>query len=175
MMELLPDAKLILIPYQRGYPNVPPQLDALYSFAGASGVEILEMPADDAEDVEDRLLALAEAGTRPDGMLFLAEPLTVNPDAFAAMGRFAAERNILLGGALIQAEDYKSAYGLDVDHYLCGKQTAPLADKILKGVPAGTIPVVSAESFLQIDYAVAEELGIDVPLSLLSQADRILP
>ena len=51
---------------------------------------------------------------------------------------------------------------------------APLADKVLKGTPAGTIPVVSDESFLQINYTVAQKLGVEVPEGLLSQADEVI-
>jgi putative ABC transport system substrate-binding protein len=55
-----------------------------------------------------------------------------------------------------------------------GKQAAVLADKILKGVPAGTIPVVSAEFWLQINFQLAQQLGLKVSDDLLSQANEII-
>ena len=54
-----------------------------------------------------------------------------------------------------------------------GKLAAPLADKVLKGTPAGTIPVVSADPFLNIDYKVAQEFGLTLPEGLLKQANAI--
>jgi len=51
---------------------------------------------------------------------------------------------------------------------------APLADKIFKGTPAGTIPVVSAENFVQFHYTAAQRLGVTIPEGLLSQADEVV-
>ena len=44
----------------------------------------------------------------------------------------------------------------------------------MSGIPAGTIPIVSAESYFQLNYTVAEELGLQVPEGLLKQADEII-
>ena len=54
------------------------------------------------------------------------------------------------------------------------KLAAILGDKILKGIPAGTIPVVSAETWLQINYKATQKLGLNVSESLLNQADEII-
>jgi putative ABC transport system substrate-binding protein len=98
----------------------------------------------------------------------------VTPDAFAVIGKFGAEHKIPVGGALISVGEYASVFGVNVRTINVGQQAAPLADKIFKGIPVGTIPVVSAESFLQINYKAAQKLGITVPEGLLSQADEII-
>jgi putative ABC transport system substrate-binding protein len=49
-----------------------------------------------------------------------------------------------------------------------------LADKIFKGTPAGEIPVLTPEQDLWINYTAAQELGLTVPESLLSQATNII-
>jgi ABC-type uncharacterized transport system substrate-binding protein len=90
------------------------------------------------------------------------------------MGKFAAEHQVPVGGALISVGEYDSLFGVNVNTVKVGEQTAPLADKIFKGIPVGTIPVVSAESFLQIDYKAAQKQGITVPEGLLGQADEII-
>ncbi len=175
MRELAPEAKRMWIPYQRGYPIVGPQLEVLYPAAQAAGITLIEAPADNAAELEAELQARAQsADLGLDAILFLAEPLAVTPDAFAVMGRFAAEHKIPIGGALMEAGGYGSIFGVNVDIISSGKQAAPLADKILKGTPAGSIPVVSAENFLQISYKVAQELGMGVPEGLLTQADEII-
>ena len=74
----------------------------------------------------------------------------------------------------MEVEGYGSVFGLNIDAVNVGKQAAPLADKIFKGIPAGTIPVVSAESYLQINYKLAQELGLTVSEGLLSQAAEII-
>ena len=53
-------------------------------------------------------------------------------------------------------------------------QAAPLADKILGGIPAGTIPVVSAEPYFQLNFRAAEKLGLKVNEGLLSRAEEII-
>ena len=55
-----------------------------------------------------------------------------------------------------------------------GSQAAPLADKILKGAAAGSIPVVSPESFLKINYKAAQALNLTVPDGLLRQAVEVI-
>jgi ABC-type uncharacterized transport system substrate-binding protein len=61
-----------------------------------------------------------------------------------------------------------------IDHFNTGKQAAPLADKILRGTPPGTIPVVSSESYLKINHRLAQELGLTVPEDLLGMATEII-
>ena len=58
--------------------------------------------------------------------------------------------------------------------YEIGSLAAPLADKIFKGTPAGTIPVVTPEAYLTINYKVAQELGLNVSEGLLSRANEII-
>ena len=55
-----------------------------------------------------------------------------------------------------------------------GRLAAQQAHKVLKGIPAGTIPVVSAENYFQLNYRVAQELGLRVPEGLLKQANEII-
>ncbi len=175
MRELAPQAKRIWIPFQRGYPIVESQLEALYPMAEAAGVTLIEFPADDAAEIQAELDArrkLNDIGM--DAILFVAEPLTVTPDAFEVMGKFADEYKLPIGGALIKVGEYGSIFGINVDIRKTGQQAAVLADKILKGIPAGIIPVVSSESYFEIDYKTAQKLGVEVPEGLLSRADELI-
>jgi putative ABC transport system substrate-binding protein len=175
MRELAPQAKHVLVPYQKGYPIVAPQLEALRPVAEAAGITLIEVPASNAAELEAELQARAKAADFDlDAILIIVEPLAVVPDAFAVMGKFAAEHQVPVGGALISVGEYDSLFGVNVNTVKVGEQTAPLADKIFKGIPAGTIPVVSAESFLQINYKEAQRLGLTVSDGLLSQADEII-
>jgi len=175
MCELVPSAKLMWVPYQRGYPIVSSQLEVLRPAAAAAGVTLEEAPADNAAELQTILDARAKsADIGMDAILFLAEPLAVTSDAFAVMGKFAAEHKLPIGGALMLVGGYGSVFGVNVDIINAGKQAAVLADKILRGTPAGTIPVVSAESFFEINYKAAQELGLSVSEGLLSRADKII-
>jgi putative ABC transport system substrate-binding protein len=175
MLELLPQARRMWVPYQRGYPIVESQMDVLRPTAESLGVTLIEFPADGAEEIQAELDARDQsADIGMDAILFIAEPLAVIPDVFAVMGKFAAEHKIPIGGVLLEVEGYETLFGVNVEFASVGKQAATLADKILRGTPAGTIPVVSAENYLQINYGVAQELELTVPAGLLSQADEII-
>jgi len=175
MCELVPSAKRMWIPYQRGYPIVASQLEVLRPAAAAVGVILEEAPADNAAELKTILDARAKsADIGMEAILFLAEPLAVTSDAFAVMGKFAAEHKLPIGGALMLVGDYGSVFGVNVDIINTGKQAAVLADKILRGTQAGTIPVISSESFFEINYKAAQELGLNVSEGLLSRADKII-
>ena len=175
MRELAPQAKRMWVPYQRSYPIVANQMEALYPIAEAAGVTLIEFPADDAAELQAELDAkkqLDDIGF--DAIFFIPEPLSCTDDAFEVMGKFAYEHKLPIGGILMQVGDYGSIFGINVNVPKTGEQAAILVDKILKGTPAGTIPVVSSESYLEINYKVAQELGINVSEGLLARADKII-
>jgi len=175
MRELVPEAKRMWIPYQRGYPIVANQMEALYPVAEAAGVTLIEFPADNASELQAGLDALAASGDIGfDAILFIPEPLSTMNDAFEVMGRFAYEHDLPIGGLIMQVGEYGSIFGINVDIPKTAQQAAILADKILKGTPAGTIPVVSSESYFEINYNVSQKFGINVSESLLSRANRII-
>jgi putative ABC transport system substrate-binding protein len=173
--ELAPQATRMLVPYQCGYPIVESQLEVLHPAAEAVGVTLIEAPVDNAAELETVLQAqAASADLGLDAILIIPEPLGVTPDPFLVMARFAAEHRIPIGGALMEVEGYSSLFDLGIDHFKTGEQAAPLADKILKGTPAGTIPVVSSEGYLKLNYRLAQELGLTVPEGLLGQAVEVI-
>lgn len=174
MRELVPQAKRMLVPYQKAYPIVGPQLEVLHPAAAAAGITLIEVPATNAAELEAELQTQTNVAEPVDAILIVVEPLMVTPDAFAVIGKFAYEHKAPIGGALMTAEGYGSIFGINVKSIEAGKQAAPLADKIFKGTPPGVIPVVSAESFLQIDYKEAQKQGVTVSEGLLSQADEII-
>ncbi len=173
--EIVPQAKRIWVPYLKDYPIVPSQLEAMYPAAEMAGITLIEVPVANFADLEATLVERANADDSGlDGILLIDEPLGGSPDAFAVTGKFAAEHQIPIGGVLQSTEDYASVFGITIDSIEVGQQAATLADKIFKGIQAGTIPVVSAESYIHLNYKAAQELGLSVPKGLLSQAREII-
>jgi putative ABC transport system substrate-binding protein len=150
-------------------------MEVLHPAAETAGVTLIEFPADDAAELQaefDRLVASGDIGF--DAILFIPEPLSTMFDAFEVMGKFAYEHEIPIGGLMMQVGDYGSIFGINVDIPKTAEQAAVLADKILRGTPAGTIPVVSSESYFEINYKVAQEFGLDISEGLLARADNII-
>lgn len=176
MLEFVPGAKKIYIPYQKGYPAVYPQLKAIRSLAKEAGVTILEVPAANAEEIKWFLAGRKRlGGPGIDAILGIAGPLMAVPDNFTVLAEFAYKHKIPIGGIMLMVGKYNALFGLDADIITSGKEAAPLVDNILKGIEAGTIPVVSSELFLEIHTGAAEILGITVPEELLEQAAKVYP
>jgi putative ABC transport system substrate-binding protein len=175
MLQLAPDAKRVLLPYQKGYPIVAAQLEALKAAATPLGVELIEVPATDVTELQSLLDGLVK-GDDPgaDAIMMLVEPLAVTPATFTALAQYAEKYQLPFGGASMVIGDYVSVYGVNVSSYKAGELAAPLADKILKGTKAGTIPVVSSESYLALNLKAAQKLGVTVPESLLAQAEDVV-
>ena len=175
MRELAPGATRMFIPYLKGYPIVKSQVEALRPAFAEAGMTMIELPASSAAELEAEFdMKAKSANSKTDAILMLAEPLCVTPDPFKVIGKFADERNIPVGGTLISVDGHESVFGLNPQNIPVGRQAAYLADKVLKGAKAGTIPVISAECFLQINFKAANKLGITVPEGLLSRANEII-
>lgn len=175
LLEIMPNAKKVWVPYLKDYPNVPGQLDVIRPQAASLGVEIIEFAAGSPPELQaelDRHAASEDIGI--DAILLIAEPLGITPDFYSPMGKFSYEHKIPIGGALMTTGGYESIFGLLPNAKATGEQAALLADKIFRGTAAGTIPVTTADSYFQVNYKAAQALGITLPEGLLKQADEII-
>lgn len=172
--ELVPDATRILIPYQKGYPIVQPQLDILTASPETEGITFVEAPVNNGAELAAFLQEQVESGeANIDAILLLAEPIAVDPGGIEAITNFASQYGIPFGGNYAASDGYRALFGVNVNLTESGKLAAPLAEKIFQGIDPGTIPVVSAEPYLEIDYKMAQQLGIEVPEGLLVLADEV--
>ena len=85
-----------------------------------------------------------------------------------------AEEQRIAGGTDNQVRNGGAVLSATTDAVETGELAAPLVDKILKGTPAGTIPIVSPQPHIFINYKKAQELGLTVPQGLLKQASEII-
>ncbi|MBN1876221.1 MAG: ABC transporter substrate-binding protein [Anaerolineae bacterium] len=175
MRKIAPEANRMWLPYQRDYPIIESQLDALRPVAETAGVTLIEFPAGDATELKMELDARAQQDDLGiDAILFLSEPLAVTPEPFEVIGRFAYEHGIPVGGALMSVGGYDSIFGVVSNPFESGRLAAPLVDKIFKGMSVSTIPIVSPENFVQINYKAAQAIGVTIPESVLVQADEVI-
>lgn len=159
----------------QGYPSVPPVLEVLRPTAASLGITLVEVPATSPADIQADLQARAQSGDIGiDAILTIPEPINVNPDALAAISKFAVEHNVPVAAASISVDGHGVVLGNLSDNFEVGELAASLANQIFKGNAAGTIPVVSPESYVHINYKVAQELGLAVPEGILSQAEEII-
>jgi putative ABC transport system substrate-binding protein len=175
MHTLAPNAKNILVPFDKNYPTVPPQLASLRVEATKMGLTIVEAPVSTPDELAQKL-ASAFASHKVDAIVTIAEIVSAGPAYVEVLGKFAEAHKIPWGGALTRKKDgyaYESLFGISVENQAVGAQAAILAQKIFNGIPAGTIPVVSAESILEINYTASKAMGITPSDELLSVAKNI--
>jgi putative tryptophan/tyrosine transport system substrate-binding protein len=173
--QIVPKAKRFWIPYQKDYPTAKFELEAVRKVAASSNVSLIEFPAKDLTDLQaelERRSKLADIGF--DAVLYIPESISTTKEAFEIISKFTRERKVPVGGTKMVIDDYGTLFGVSVFYPDQGKLAANLAGKILKGIPAGAIPVVSPESYLIINYKVAQELGLTMPESLMIQAGEII-
>jgi len=171
MRQMVPNAKRMIIIYQRDYPIVKSQMEVLRPAAVKAGITLIEVPAGDTTELESELKKLP-VNSSTDSIFSIAEPLL--GQSWNIVGEFADKRKIPIGPGIISGADYEAIFNLMPAFTPQGKQAALLADKILKGTPAGTLPVLTAENYLTINYRAAKKLGLNVPEGLLSRADEII-
>jgi putative ABC transport system substrate-binding protein len=171
----MPSAKRIWLPYQKGYPSVPPELDILKPAAESLGITIIEFPATNLTQLQEELQNREVLDNFDfDAVLYIPESLSTTKAVFDLIANFTRERKIPIMGTKILTEDYGTVFGITTNNPDFGILAAPIADKILRGTKAGEIPVASPESKLIINYKVAQELDLTIPEGLLSRADEVI-
>lgn len=74
--------------------------------------------------------------------------------------------------ALIILQGYVMGYGPSYNE--TGRQAAQVIDRILRGASPADLPVQIAENYLMINLEAAEAIGLEIPESILRQADVIV-
>jgi putative ABC transport system substrate-binding protein len=176
LLEFTPRFERIMIIYDPNYPTTPPALEALRSVALSSNVTLQEVHVIRLQDTQAVLQGLEESGDdNMDAIMLLQDSIPQSSEAFGLILEFAdAHRVPIVGGPDNLVQDGGVVLSATTDVVETGELAASLADRILKGTPAGTIPVVSPQPHLYINYTKAQELGLTVPQGLLKQAVEII-
>lgn len=175
LLAIAPQVKRIWIGYDKNHINTAPALEVLRPAASSLGVTLVEVPAAALEELAADLAARAAAADLGlDAILTMSDGFNQGPEGYAMLSKFAAEHQVPLGGGALNMVQQGAVFGNSPDLVNVGELAAPVADKILKGTPAGTIPVVTPEQELYINYQVAQGLGLTVPEGLLKQAAEII-
>jgi putative ABC transport system substrate-binding protein len=173
--EMAPQAKRVYITYNPNVPFIPSALDALRNASFLMNITLVENSVTTVEEIEADLQARNKsADIGIDAILIMGEPTSVSPPALEAMIKFATEHKIPIGGIGVYTigESIIFSYEIEIDDM--GRMAADQADKVLRGILAGTIPVITPEAKLLINYKLAQKLGLDVSEGLLNMADEII-
>jgi putative ABC transport system substrate-binding protein len=176
LLEFTPRFKRIMVIYDPNYPTTPSALEALRPAALSSNVTLQEVHVTRVQDTQAVLQGLEKSGDATmDAIMLLQDTVPRSSEAIGLILKFAdAHRVPVAGGPSAVVRNGGAVLSVTSDLVETGGLAASLADKILKGTPAGTIPVVSPQPRLLINYTKAQELGLTVPQGLLKQATEII-
>jgi putative ABC transport system substrate-binding protein len=173
--ELAPQARRVYITYNPNVPFIPPTLEALRNASFLMNITLVENSVTIVEEIEaDLQVRNTLNDTGIDAILIMGEPTSVSPPALEAMINFANEHKIPIGGIGRYTIKDSIIFSYEIETDDMGRLAAPSADKVLRGIQAGTIPVVTPEAYLMINYKVIQELGLNVTEGLLSMAVEII-
>jgi len=173
--DMAPNIEEVGIIYNVNYPANKSQLDELHPVLSSMGVSVVEVPVTSVVDIEADLQARSVSDDiGMDAILIITDDLSQSPDGWPLISQFAADHNIPIAGSAAFEADTGAVLSYIPDSFATGQLAAPTADKILKGTPAGEIPVITPEAALRINYALAQSLGLSLDEGLLSQAAEII-
>ncbi|MBN2533030.1 MAG: ABC transporter substrate-binding protein [Spirochaetales bacterium] len=175
LLSIAPQVKTVWIGYDKNNPNNMFVLDTLRPTAAALGVALVEAPGTVLDELKEDLGVRAKKSEPViDAIILMPDGFNHTPAGFGLINKFAMDHKIPLGGSFLYTVQQGALFGNSENLVTVGELAAPLADKILKGTNAGTIPVVTPEQDLYINSKVAKELGLQVPEGLLKRANQII-
>ena len=175
LLKIAPNVKRVWIGYDKNGANTATALEALRPEASPLGVTLIEVPITKQDELgADLAMRANSTDIGMDAILTMPDAFNTSTDGFAVLNKFAADHRIPLAGGIAYMAQQGALFINSTDLTNVGALAAPLADKILKGTQAGTIPAVTPEQTLIINYKEAQGLGLTVPAGLLSQATQII-
>jgi putative ABC transport system substrate-binding protein len=175
MHDILPEARRVWISYDKNYPTAVPSLTALRPLASSLGITLVDVPVTTLEELETDLENRAKkADPGMDAMILMPDTLNHSNPGWKVIRSFAEKHKLPLGGSFYYTVEQGALYGTGNEMSVVGELTAPLVAKVLHGIPAGTIPVVTPEQVLVINRRVAGELGVTLPDGVVNMASDII-
>jgi putative ABC transport system substrate-binding protein len=139
--------------------------------APAIGMKVRSLEVRDPREMEAAFEAVARQ--RPDGLLLLADPLTLSMRS--RIVEFALQNRL---PAIYETRDFAEAgglmsYGPNVHAMI--RRSAYYVDRILKGAKPADLPIEQpAKIELVVNQRTARQLGLTIPASVLANADQVI-
>jgi putative ABC transport system substrate-binding protein len=139
--------------------------------APSIGMDVRSIEVRDSREMEAAFDAVSR--DRPDGLLILADPLTLS--LRARVVEFAREKGL---PAIYETREFAEAgglmsYGPDVSEQY--RRAAYYVDRILKGAKPGDLPIEQPVKIeLLVNLKTARALGITIPKAILLNADQVI-
>jgi putative tryptophan/tyrosine transport system substrate-binding protein len=171
LKDLLPNLSRVLVLSNSTNPYSVVAIQSAERGAAELSIALDVADASSVYDLEATFRAITRK--RPDAALVIADPFLAGKRTLIAElmlehrlpSIYAYHEHVVAGGLMA----YMTAY------YDIFRREAAVIDKIFKGAKPGDLPVERATRFeLAINLKTAKALNLNVPLSLLERADRVI-
>ncbi len=168
--EILPNVKTIGYLYNSGEANSVSLLAALKAEAAKAGITVVESAATKSAEVQGAARALVG---RADAIYIPTDNTIIS--ALEGAVAVAEESKLPLFTADTDSVSRGSIAALGFNYYDVGKQTGEIVVRVLKGENPGDIAVkTAAGSDLVINKAAAAKMGVTLPESVVSRANKVI-
>ncbi|WP_142847808.1 ABC transporter substrate-binding protein [Telmatospirillum sp. J64-1] len=167
--EILPDLKRLGVLFNPGEVNSVSTVASLKEAAGARGIQVVEGSAPDTNSV---LGAARSLVGRVDAIYIPTDNTVVS--ALEAVVKVGQDSKLPVLAADTASVPRGAIAAVGFDYYDVGRQTGKIVAEILRGKPAGEIPVQGIETVtLSVNPASAERMGVTLPEAVLSRAEVV--
>ena len=168
--EFIPGIKKLGIIYNSGEANSVSILGILKKECAARGIEVEEATVTNASGVTQADKSLVG---RADAVYIPTDNTVVS--VFEAITKVCVENKLPLFAADVDSVSRGAVAALAVDYYRMGRQSAEMAERILKGENTATMPVETLKDLkLYVNPGKAKEMGLAVPDGVMKTADEIV-
>lgn len=164
LCTIVPSIKTIFVPYHEKDLAAQLTMDDLQEAAACCKVEVVPALFDSVVELDTVLANIPEQADA----LWLTHSHLIVSNASRIIG--AATRKGLPVASSSSQYRHGALLSYGVDPARMGEQAARMADKILTGLPAASLPVQQADYFLALNQETARRLGITIPLEILRRA-----
>lgn len=168
--EVVPDVKTVGVPYNPGEPNAAVIVERLKAMAPEMGIDIVTASAPDTASV----LTAARSLVGEVDAIYVTTDNTI-ASAMESVAKVGMQSDIPVFGGDTSMVERGAAAAIGFDYYDVGRQTGKMVVDILEGGSASEMPVQTVEKTqIHLNPAMAAEMGVTLPDSLLARAFRVV-
>lgn len=170
LLEIDPDIEQVYFPYTVDDRVSLATLDSLQEIAEVLEVELVAVGVN---DLAGALAAIQEIPDEIDAIYLPGDAIILQPSIMLSLIQVSLQLKAgVVIPAAIQVPGVLMGYGPDT--YTSGQQASGIADRIFRGAVPGEMPVENTEYLLMVNLQTAQNLGLEVPRSVLRQAAMIV-
>lgn len=168
-LAISPHIKTVFAPYNPEDNSSLLGFNELQTMAEQFGVDIIAPQVSSVTDIE---VALADIPPEADAIFMLTDSMILtNIDLFVAT---AVDHKLPLSSINSAQANAGALFAFGPEFDAVGKQAARLADQIFRGTQARDLPIETAGFYLTLNQQTAQAIELDIPASILTQADTII-